>query len=186
MSKMSRFISRLKRDVNGGTKWYHDVFDAFWFWWDHSLIGTSYYNCKNFVRNLYLFIGLAWGWRPWDSHYTITVLIKLLKAQAPCLKNGLNVRSEEVYRRCMTAAGKLDKAYNMDMDKTILYLLEKNRWYTEDTGNGLYEMKTNYITDKRIYDGMYKVARKRSDKAEAQAKKEAWAYLHKYIEHFWD
>lgn len=53
-------------------------------------------------------------------------------------------------------------------------------------GSDMYQMKTQYVTDKKIYEGMYEVARKRSDKAEAEAKKEAWAYLHKYIEHFWD
>jgi DNA-directed RNA polymerase subunit F len=64
--------------------------------------------------------------------------------------------------------------------------MTKNKWYTKPLKNGMSEMKTNYITDKKIYNGMYEVARKRSDREEAQAKKEAWEYLHKYIEHFWD
>lgn len=183
---MSSMLSRLKRDLKGGTKWYHAIYDNLWFYWSHCALNTFYYNCKAFVRNLSLFIRLAWGWRPWDSHYTITVLVRLLKAQAPCLKNGLNVRREEVYRRCMTAAGKLDKAYNRDIDKTVLYLMDKNPWYIVKYSPGMYQMKTQYVTDKRIYSGMYEVARKRSDKAEAEAKKEAWEYLHKYIEHFWD
>lgn len=152
----------------------------------YNKLSDYYYNVRGFKNNLRLFIRLAWGWRPWDSHYTITVLVELLKAQAPCLKSGLHVRRDQVYRRCMAAAGKLDKAYSKDMDKTIVYLLQKNSWYTEPISDGMFSMKTKYITDKRIYDGMYEAARKRSEKEEQEAKKEAWEYLNKYIEHFWD
>ncbi len=35
------------------------------------------------------------------------------------------------------------------------------------------QMKTKYVTDKKIYGRMHEVTRKRSDKAEAEAKKEA-------------
>lgn len=187
MSKLSRALARIKRDLEGDVRWYDAIVDNLWLYWDNCAVNTFYYNCKAFVRNLYTFIGLAWTWRPWDSHYTIDVLVKLLKKQAKCLKeNDNHVGAQRTARRCYTAAGLLDKAYNRDVDKSLVYLMQKNKWYTKPLKNGMHEMKTNYVTDKKIYDGMYKVARKRSDKAEAEAKKEAWAYLHKYIEHLWD
>ena len=179
-------LANTKRDVEGGTKWYNAIGDNLWFYLDNCALNTFYYNCKAFVRNLYIFIGLAWMWRPWDYHYTITALIVLLKKQAKCLKDNDNhLGSQKTARRCYTAAGLLDKAYNWEVDKSLIYLMNKNPWYTIKR-KACYEMKTRYITDKKIYDGMYKVARERSNKAEAAAKKEAWEYLHKYIEHFWN
>lgn len=187
MSKFSRMIARCHRELLGSSKWYHKILDDFWFWLDHSIIDSTYYNIKNLIINTPMFLGLAWTWRPWDYCYTINVLVKLLTKQASCLKVGVNVKREKVYRRCMTAAGKLDRAYNRDVDKVLVYLMNKNPKSFKRIRNGkFYTLETKLVTDKRIYDGMYKVASKRSDKEEAKAKQEAWEYLHKYIEHFWD
>lgn len=147
------------------------------------MIRDFYRNIKAFVKNLPMFLKMAWTWRWWDSEYTIDVLVTLLQKQARGLRNGYCVDSETTYRRCMTAAGKLDRAYNRDIDKVICYLLHKNppacvaRW-----------VKKNELSDKQkeICNKMYKVAQKRDAKNEAKAKAEAWAYLAKYVEHFWD
>jgi hypothetical protein len=113
-------------------------------------------------------------------------LVKLLKRQAKFLKeNDNHVGAQRTARRCYTAAGLLYKAYNKDVDKSLVYLMEKNPWYTVKREVG-YEMKTKYVTDKRIYDGMYNAAQNRSKLEEVEAKKAAWAYIAKYIEHFWD
>jgi hypothetical protein len=133
-----------------------------------------------------MFLKMAWYWRSWDSEFTIEVLTTLLRTSAKVLRKGCGVNSEKTYRRCMTAAGLLDKAYNdFKRDKTISYLISKNKMYIEKVGI-FGRLKINYIADKRIYDGMYSAALKRSNKEEAALKKEAWAYLHKHIESFWD
>jgi hypothetical protein len=149
------------------------------------ILGSWYYNCSYFVQNLYTFIGLAWKWRPWDYEYTIDVLVILLKKQAVCIRYGITKDSEKVYRRCMTAAGKLDKAYSGELDRVLSYLMDKNDAYISRSRSGI-TLKTKYITDERIYKGMYKVASKRSTKTESHLKKDAWKYLSKYIHHFWD
>ena len=187
MSKLSRSIERVKRDLDGSVKWYNSIIDNIWFYLDHCALSTFYYSCKGFARNVLTFCKLAWVWRPWDSHYTIEALIVLLKKQAQHIKeNDNHVGAQRTARRCYTAAGMLDKAYNRDIDKTIHYLLDKNPWNTGKAKSGMYTMETTYVTDKKTYDCMYKIARERSDREEKAAKKEAWEYLHKYIEHFWD
>lgn len=187
MSKLSRALARIKRDLKGGTRWSHVLYDNAWFYWDNCALNIFYYKCNAFVRNLPTFIKLAWMWRPWDSGYTINVLTHLLRRQAKSIiKNDNHVGAQRNARRCYTAAGKLEKAYSYDVDKTISYLLSKNKWCSKPLNNGMYRVETNYVTDKRIYDGMYAAARKRTKIAEARAKKEAWEYLCKYIEHFWD
>lgn len=153
--------------------------------WDRLSMPTWYYNCINFISNLRLFIPMAWQWRSWDSHYSIDVLIKLLKAHAAVLMDDSHHKNHiKTARRCYTAAGLLDKAYNKEMDKTIESLMKRNPWPRRRTRDG-YIMTQEYETEKRIYDGMYKAAVKRSDAAEVRMKQEAWAYINKYIEYFW-
>lgn len=187
MGRMSRVLKSLKRDLENKTRWYHEVYDNIWYWWDHCTVNTWYYNCKAFVKNLWLFLKLAWMWRPWDYSYTVNALVQLLTRQAQSLKHGYHTKSEETYRRCLTAAGKLDRAYNKDLDRTITYILRKNPMsFKPLEGETGYSMKIDYNISKRIYDGMYDAAHKRSEAAEKAQKEEAWKYLHKYIEHFWD
>lgn len=188
MSKLSRALARIKRDLEGDVRWYHTIGDNFWSYWDHCALNKAYYKCRAFVLNLYLFLGLAWHWRPWDSHYTIDVLVKLLKKQAKCLKeNDNHVGAQRVSRRCYTAAGLLDKAYNRDIDKTVLYCIEKRKLEFRQLDNSdLYTLEDTGTFDRRIIKGMEKIATAREKKSEAEAKKEAWAYLCKYVEHFWD
>lgn len=186
MSRFTRYISRSLREMENTSKWYHKVYDAFCDWWDYSALSGYYYNFKAFIKNVCLFTRLAWMWRPWDSHYTILALTKLLEEQAKCLRNGMALHREKYYRRCLTAAGKIDRAYNRPLDKTISYLLDKNPIFPKELDDGMFTLETNYNTSKDLYDGIYSVAEKRADNAEKQAKKDAWDYLLKHIETFWD
>lgn len=188
MSNFLRSVKRSLRDLKGESRWYHTPIDSFWFWWDHSYINSAYYKCRAFVCNLKLFLQLAWTWRPWDFSYTIAVLVKLLDKHAKSLKNGYHVNSEKTYRRCMTAAGKLDRAYNKDIDKVISYLLVKYppRMLKNEKGYTVMTFTPEEIDKKRIHDGMWDIAHRREKENDKKEKKEAWEYLNKYIEHFWD
>lgn len=148
----------------------------------YNKLSDCYYNIKAFKNNLGLFLRLAWGWRPWDYKYTIDVLVTLLKEQAHNTKiHGHHVGAEKTYRRCMAAAGLIDKAYNSDMDKSQANLLELMYDRTH-----IFTRSAKYSANREFYSKLYDVARKRSDEAEKVRKQEAWEYLNKYIEHFWD
>lgn len=187
MSKFSRSITRSLKELHGGLSYIDRLSD----WWDNCYLVKKwediYYPIKNFTQNLPVFIKMAWNWRSWDSHYTIEAFCVLLEEQAKALqKYDRHVGSLRCARRCFTAAGLLRTAYNRPVDKTLVYLMHRNpMFFVKIKDSSLSEMRRKQITDKRVYDGMYEVARKRSDKAEATAKKEAWEYIHKYIEHFW-
>ena len=155
--------------------------------WEGSPINTFYYNVKGFAKNLKTFLRFAWCWRPWDSQYTIDLLVELLKMQAKAMKNNdRHINTQKTVRRCYTAAGKLEKAYGRPMDRTLSYLVRKNPSDFRPVSGNTYMFVQSYTTNKRIYDGMYTAAETRARQEEAAAKTEAWQYLNKYIEHFWD
>ena len=171
----------------GTTRFYHKIVDSYFEWWDHSSLSDTYYNVKNFLLNVPMFLKMAYNYRSWDYSYTLNILVSLLKDNAKACKNGHSVNAENTYRRGMTAAGLIEKAYNRDVDRSMAYLLRKNPViWSDKSESGYIEMKTGYLKNQALYDKMYEVARKRDDTAEAQAKKEAWQYLNKYIEHLWD
>lgn len=41
-----------------------------------------YYSIKAFLKNLPLFLWLAWDWRKWDSSFTIRIIVILLREHA--------------------------------------------------------------------------------------------------------
>jgi len=187
MSKLGRSIKRLEREMAGEERWYDEWISDLESWWFNCWLMNTYYNIRNFIINLPLFLRMAWKWRPWDSGYTINAFCDMLEVNAKACKSGYHVRGEQVYRRCMTASGKLRKAYDYGVDPTLSYLFKKNPiCFRRIETSKLSEMYTKQVTKKKIYDGMYKIASDRGNKNEAAAKKEAWEYVHKYIEHFWD
>lgn len=143
---------------------------------------TLYYNFKSFTINLPFFLKMAWKFRPWDYNYNITLFVKSLEVTAKNIKeNDIFIGSQRVYRRAMTAAGLLDRAYNRDISKSQSYFLKVI--YRED---GLLKKSDKYLKRKEFYDKLYEISNKRAKEVEEQAKKEAWEYINKYIEHFWD
>lgn len=142
-------------------------------------LSTSHYNVKTFINNLRIFIPMAWRWRSWDYDYNLQVFTKLLDETGKhIIAHGNTVNSKKVGRRALIASANLKKAYSNYDNKTAHYLYERH---------GFSFMK-NYDpkVSERILNGMLKVANKREDNIMAERKKEAWAYVHKYIEYFWD
>lgn len=162
--------------------WIKDKIEDIDFWIHHNRINRFYHSVKKFIKNLKLFLKFAWGWRAWDSIYTIEILIALLKENAKACKNGRHAQAEKVYRRAMTAAGYLERAYVKEYgDKTLKYLYTKNP--LEFRNNRIeHDMKT----EQHIFKAMRKLAMQREMVIQENDKKEAWEYLSKYIGYFWD
>lgn len=190
MSRLTRYLDRCRREIDGTSTWYdivitkiEDITDTF----HRTFIYSLYRDIRNFTRNLSLFLRLAWSWRPWDSSYTLDVFTELLKHNARSCKVGHSVNSEKTYRRAMTAAGLLNRAYSEKRDKTLAYLYTKNpiEFIREEEEKYGVAYRT-YHTDEVLHDKMYKLAYKRYAKAIEITKREAWEYLYKYIEYFYD
>lgn len=146
------------------------------------VIRDFYYKINNFFHNLPMFVVFSWRYRSWDYSYNVEIFVKLLERTGKSLRHhGWSVQSEKCARRCFTAAGLLRKAYlDQDVDNTLWYLMEQN-----PISFGNRQLKRAY-KNRKIYDGMYNAADKRITKASKELKQEAWQYLNKYIEHFWD
>lgn len=148
-----------------------------------------YYNVASFFRNIPFFLKMAWKFRSWDSTYNIELFAESLKLTANKIKkNNHTSDTKQVYRRTITMVGMLRKAYlENSVDKTQLYLMNKNGYkFTKHSSCGYYSMDREYVTDKRIYEGMYKASMEREKVAQAQKEKEVWAYIGKYIKYIWD
>ena len=152
-------------------------------WFDDNVlvdkVRNGYHNIKTFLVNLIIFVPMAWRWRSWDYDYNLEVFTKLLDETGKhIIKHGNTVNSKKVGRRALIASAKLKKAYGSYDNKTAHYLYERH---------GFSVMK-NYKpkVSERILNGMLKVANKREDSVVEERKKEAWSYVAKYIEYFWD
>jgi len=188
-------VSKLDHTLKGVSDDMNDIKPSFIYRlkdrWLHSrlrrVLETYYYNVENFLRNLPLFIKMAWRWRSWDYIYTINSLCAMLEQSAKMTrKNSHHQGAEKTYRRQLTAAGLIRKAYDDKTDATISYLIKKNHHFFKRISPNLLELCQKEVTCPRIYDGMYSVAQKRSSDAEQKRKDEAWFYLKKYLENFWD
>lgn len=165
-------------ESKGTARWYHYIY--------HRLLDTVEYRptwwirARHFLRVLPIFVRLARNWRPWDYQYTIEVLCELLKEQAKYMgEKDTFIGSKKAARRAYTAAGLLDRAYSESMDPTMSYVI--NIMYKRG-----FNHSDKYLKNKDLYDRLYQTANKRCKEEEARAKREAWEYLNKYIEHFWD
>lgn len=182
---MATLKTTIKRFSRKHTKYYHKFWDAIIDVWEWR--PDWYYDVKHFVNNLPLFLKLAWRWRGWDYMYTLDVLCELLEAQGKLLKDGHLVSSRKRYKRCHAASGYIKKAYNGETDRSLSYLMKHNPCIFKNLGDtGYGELKINYAMDKKMYEGLWKIANDREIRVHAELKRHAWEYLHKYIEHFWD
>ena len=178
MRNLGNYLWLMSLEMKDKAKWYH--------YWIYNIIEViSYrpawwYDTKCFLQNLSLFLRLAWKWRAWDYQHTVETLCELLKQQAKYIeKSGTSVGSKRVARRAYTAAGLLDRAYSGDVDTSLLYLLDI--MYTERLNTS-----SKYLDNREFYNRLYETVNKRCKEEETRAKREAWEYLNKYIEHFWD
>jgi hypothetical protein len=152
-------------------------------WWDHNKtiggIRAFLYKLKVFFSNLPLFIKFAWGFRAWDSTYSMEIYVALLEEHGKNIrKYGHALSTEKTARKAFTMAGMLRKAYLENVpNKTSLYLYKKN---------GYRFMGDVPVTPERILEGMRKVSNDREEVTEARLKRDAMLYWYKYIEHVWD
>lgn len=148
------------------------------------MLRDFYYDIKAFLSNLHIFIPLAWKWRTWDACYTLDVFVELLKVNARIVRDSDRiVGSEKIYRRGMTMAGKLDRAYNNDVPPRIIRLLHIMYSFEKDS---MFKKSDQYLNNKKYYDKLYDLAREHGNKIEKENKKEAWEYVHRYIDYIWD
>ncbi len=180
MSKLTRILSRILKDE---TKTKYSVWDKVMMYYDDVFsMPDWYYNVLNYIRNFNKFNKLAWNWRDWDASYSITVFTGLLVAHAHVFKDGHLANSKKYYRRCLTAAALLSRAYSYSClkDKGYMYLHRKypyefiGRQIVHSTGSNPYAERLMSMASKRV------------DAKEKAMKIEAWAYIHRYIDYFWD
>ena len=147
-------------------------------------------NTRYFFSNLKFFWPHIVGFRDFDHHYTMELFCDSLERLAHGLKRWDNcTRSETNYRRCLFAARNLRKAYAEESykDKSYMSLSKKNpiKWVPMGN-NGYTQMTHDYSVSEEYYRKMFDVIHKRQQKSEARSKKEAWAYIHKHYESWWD
>lgn len=140
-----------------------------------------YYNIKAFLRNLPLFIKLAWNWRKWDSSYSIDVLVVLIREHAyDQLSDKWHSNNIKRYRQSLTAAALLEQAY-ATYDHPSMKYLDIKRKYTLDNGR----LIIKYSGNKEILDKMHKLAYDKEELTIKARKEFAWDYLNKHIERMW-
>ncbi len=171
LKRLSRFIYYFMTDL------YYD--------YPHSW----YYTAKHFLRNVKFFWPHILKMKDFDSHYQIQLFCDSLEYLARGLKRWDNcISSDTNYKRCMTAAKQLRKAYADEgyNDKSYVALSKANpiRWVKLNSGNS--QMTHDYKKTEEYYSKMFKVINKRIQDSEKRAKEEAWLYIHKHIQHWWD
>ncbi len=145
---------------------------------------------KHYIRNIKFFWPHIKGMKDFDSHYQLELFCDSLEYLARGLKRWDNcVGSDRNYKRCMTAAKQLRKAYADEgyNDKSYRALSKRNpiRFVSLGKNKGS-TMTHDYAKTEEYYTKMSKLINKRIQTTEEKAKKEAWAYIHKYIQQWWD
>jgi hypothetical protein len=155
----------------------------------YDYIKQPYFTVKHFFRNVRFFWPHILHMKDFDSHYQIQLFCDSLEYLARGLKRWNHcVGSDRNYKRCMTASKQLRKAYADESykDKSYRALSNANPVRFVKLGNGFSQMTHDYKKTEEYYTKMFKVINKRTSEAEKRAKKEAWDYIHKYIQSFWD
>lgn len=148
------------------------------------------HNLISMYKNLRFFLPHIIGMRDFDYSYQLNLFCDSLEYLAQGLKRHDHcVLSERNYKRCLFATKRLRAAYNEESynDKSYKALVKANPFKFVICANGLGNQLThNYSKGEEYYSKMYKIINKRLRKTEETEKKEAVAYLFKYIQHFWD
>lgn len=145
-----------------------------------------YYNLKAFLKNLPLFLRLAWSWRKWDAQHTVDVLVILVKEHAiDCKNDKWHANTEVRYRQAMRAAAQLERAYGYYKYPALNFLYKKYPFVKTKTPEGYTCWKHDYKGKDALIEKMFKLAMDKESKIEEERKKEAWEYLGKVIERFW-
>ncbi len=148
-----------------------------------------YHNIRRLYKNIVFFLPHIIKMRDFDYHYQLHLFCDGLEYLARGLKRHDHcVMSDKNYRRCLFAARRLRNAYedNSYKDKSYRRLSDKNPITFVPHKNGMSQMIHIYGNSEDYYDKMFRLITKRIAKTQEKKKVEAFAYLQKHIEHFWD
>lgn len=143
-----------------------------------------YYNCKHFFLNIIKFRKELSEYRSWDYGYSIMMFTKSLDDIGNnMIKHSPLVNGVKYGRRAKRAAIYLRKAYDGETSEAWGRICDKETYDFIDIPNtDLCKMVVRNPVDKRWKDKVVKDMREQ----EVRDKKEAWAYVSKHIERFWD
>lgn len=133
------------------------------------------YYIYQFCRNVPLFLKFAWYWRRWESMHSLDVFCQLLDEHAKDLAQDVcHINAHKYARRARTAAGLLRQAYDLNYTK----INERHS-----------KLLMKHFTNRKLMSkldvySLEKLSNSTQEIAKSQ-KLMAWAYLNKYIEHFW-
>lgn len=181
--KVHRYNGKVKVKIE------FDVTEDKWFTKDQ-ISDRLIKNAPWLIRHLY-------SWEGFDQTYSIDLFVEALHNLGKgLLKWNNHVNSIQCGRRCLTASAMLKKAYNFEAwnDKSYHNWADNNKtWWRKLNKKGLSQLMTNHhkenamAMDKAEYsDKMWKIIHKRQQKTKSTMKAEAWKYIHKHIESFWD
>lgn len=140
-----------------------------------------YYDCKAFLRNLPLFLKMAWHWRKWDSQYTIDALVVLIREHAyDQLADKWHIHNVKRYRQAMIAAKLIEQAYGDYKHPSMKYINKKRKYCLESS-----RLTIEYSGNKEMLDKMHKLAYDKEEATIKARKAFAWDYLNKHVERMW-
>lgn len=134
-------------------------------------------------------------WAGWDWSFSVKLFSDALKHTGlSIIKYGNAVNSVKCGRRALCAAGMLTAAYNDSKHEDKSFNNWHDRRYVVFKPHKLGKlMCTEYrgnnamgLDEKEYSEKMYNIISKRTDASQADKKRAAWEYIHKYIEHWWD
>lgn len=147
-------------------------------------------NLPSFIRTKELLDNNKWllkqfiNFRAWSAdHYCVELFAdSLIATGRRLIKNNTSVDSIKFGRRAIFAGNQLKKAYSYTCatdDKVVHQWLA--RFYP-----GASSLNFNKKTTSKLEDKLYGLASKRARNKKDMMIKDAWAYITKYINYFWD
>lgn len=137
-----------------------------------------------------------YSWADFDHFFSINLFVDALYNLGKGLLRWNNhTNALKCGRRCLAASAMLKKAYNYEAwnDKSYQNHQKRTEYKWGKFKRGLSRLETTPLYDNAMgmdreeYENkMYKVIHKRQKREEEHMKQEAWAFIHKYIEHWWD
>lgn len=186
---MSYLVRSLTRGLKLNKSYLDNIIDYIDTMLHEHCIVNFYYKVKCFYYNLKWMLPQAWKFRSWDYSFNIELFSTSLEQTGNTIINtGNSINSRKIGRRALFAAYRLRKAYEYSVvdDKSYMYLSRNNRVVFNRTSSGYSVLNRDYKHSQEFYNKLYKVIDKRITKIEKSNKKEAWEYIHKYIEGWWD
>lgn len=156
-------------------------------WYDYPYV--LWCNLLALIKNFKFFWPHMKNMRDFSYNYQITLFCDSLEYLAKGLKRANHcVSSEKNYRRCLFAARQLRNAYNEGgVSKSYQRLSEANPIKWVPLENGMVQMCHDYSPrGEEYYIKMFKLIVKKEAEISKARKQDAWDYLNKHIESFWD